>query len=163
MKYNNSNKPLQCMMTNSTCYKQTRTMQIKGILWHSTGANNPNLKRYVQPSENDPNYNKLINKLGKNTSGNDWNHISHQAGLNCWIGKLADGTVTTVQTMPWNYRPWGCGSGSKGSCNNGWIQFEICEDNLNNADYFNKVYKKLARLQLIYVKCIILTLQELLL
>lgn len=142
MKYNNSNKPLQCMMTNSTCYKQTRTMQIKGILWHSTGANNPNLKRYVQPSENDPNYNKLINKLGKNTSENDWNHISHQAGLNCWIGKLADGTVTTVQTMPWNYRPWGCGSGSKGSCNNGWIQFEICEDNLNNADYFNKVYEE---------------------
>ncbi len=142
MKYNNSNKPLQCMMTNSTCYKQTRTMQIKGILWHSTGANNPNLKRYVQPSENDPNYNKLINKLGKNTSENDWNHISYQAGLNCWIGKLADGTVTTVQTMPWNYRPWGCGSGSKGSCNNGWIQFEICEDNLNNADYFNKVYEE---------------------
>lgn len=107
MKYSDSNKPLQCMMTNSTCYKQTRTMQVKGILWHSTGANNPNLKRYVQPSDNDPNYTSLINKLGKNTSKNDWNHISVQAGLNCWIGKLADGTVTTVQTMPWNYRPWG--------------------------------------------------------
>jgi hypothetical protein len=96
MKYSDSNKPLQCMMTNSTCYKQTRTMQVKGILWHSTGANNPNLKRYVQPSDNDPNYTSLINKLGKNTSKNDWNHISIQAGLNCWIGKLADGTVTTV-------------------------------------------------------------------
>ena len=35
------------MMTNSTCYKGTRTMAVKGILWHSTGANNPNLKRYV--------------------------------------------------------------------------------------------------------------------
>ena len=44
--------------------------------------------------------------------------------------------------MPWNYRPWGCGSGSKGSCNNGWIQFEICEDNLSNADYFNKIYEE---------------------
>lgn len=65
MKYSDSNKPLQCMMTNSTCYKQTRTMQVKGILWHSTGANNPNLKRYVQPSDNDPNYTSLINKLGK--------------------------------------------------------------------------------------------------
>lgn len=142
MKYSDSNKPLQCMMTNSTCYKQTRTMQVKGILWHSTGANNPNLKRYVQPSDNDPNYTSLINKLGKNTSKNDWNHISVQAGLNCWIGKLADGTVTTVQTMPWNYRPWGCGSGSKGSCNNGWIQFEICEDGLNDANYFNKIYEE---------------------
>lgn len=130
------------MMTNSTCYKGTRTMAVKGILWHSTGANNPNLKRYVQPSSNDANYSKLISLLGKNTSGNDWNHISVQAGLNCWIGKLADGTVTTVQTMPWNYRPWGCGSGSKGSCNDGWIQFEICEDGLNDQDYFNKVYKE---------------------
>lgn len=142
MKYSDTNKPLQCMMTNSTCYKQTRTMQVKGILWHSTGANNPTLKRYVQPSENDPNYAILIKKIGKNNNDNDWNHVSVQAGLNCWIGKLADGTVTTVQTMPWNYRPWGCGSGSKGSCNNGWIQFEICEDNLSNADYFNKIYEE---------------------
>ena len=47
MKYSTSNKPLECMMTNSTCYKGTRTMTVKGILWHSTGANNPNLKRYV--------------------------------------------------------------------------------------------------------------------
>ncbi len=44
--------------------------------------------------------------------------------------------------MPWNYRPWGCGSGSRGSCNTGWIQFEICEDGLTDKDYFNKVYKE---------------------
>jgi hypothetical protein len=44
--------------------------------------------------------------------------------------------------MPWNYRPWGCGSGSKGSCNNGWIQFEICEDSLNDKTYFDKIYKE---------------------
>ena len=84
------NKPLQCMMTNSTCYKGTRTMEVKGVLWHSTGANNPNLKRYVQPSNNDPNYEKLMNLLGKNQYGNDWNHIVRQAGLNAWIGKLAN-------------------------------------------------------------------------
>lgn len=142
MKYSDNNLPLQCMMTNSTCYKSTRQMNVVGVLWHSTGANNPTLKRYVQPSENDANYAKLMALLGKNTGGNDWNHISVEAGLNCWIGKLADGTVTTVQTMPWNYRPWGCGSGSKGSCNNGWIQFEICEDGLNDATYFNAVYKE---------------------
>jgi hypothetical protein len=44
--------------------------------------------------------------------------------------------------MPWDYKPWGCGSGSKGSCNNGWIQFEICEDNLTDKNYFDKVYKE---------------------
>ena len=147
MKYNASNKPLVCMQTQSTCYKGTSKMTVKGVLWHSTGANNPNLKRYVQPSDTQPSadtYNKAkwLNVLGVNNNKNDWNHIDRQAGLNCWIGKLADGTVTTVQTMPWDYRPWGCGSGSKGSCNSGWIQFEICEDNLASKAYFDEVYKE---------------------
>jgi hypothetical protein len=117
-------------------------MTVKGVLWHSTGANNPNLRRYIQPSDNAPDRDTWLKLLGTNTNKNDWNHITRQAGLNCWIGKLADGTVTTVQTMPWNYKPWGCGSGSKGSCNNGWIQFEICEDSLTDKDYFEKVYKE---------------------
>jgi hypothetical protein len=146
MKYNENNKPLVCMMKNSTCYKQTRTMTPLGVLWHSTGCNNPTLKRYVQPYETDANYNEMIALLGKNQYKTDWNHIDHQAGLNAWIGKLADGSVTTVQTMPWNYRPWGCGSGSKGSCNSGWIQFEICEDDLNNPEYFETTYKEACEL-----------------
>lgn len=140
MKYTDKNKPLQCFMTQSTCYKGTGKMAVKGVLWHSTGANNPTLKRYVQPDDNAKNRDELIALIGKNAYGNDWNHIIRQAGLNCWIGKLADGTVTTVQTMPWDYRPWGCGSGGKGSCNNGWIQFEICEDGLTDPTYFRRVY-----------------------
>lgn len=142
MKYSASNKPLVCMQTQSTCYKGTSNMTVKGVLWHSTGANNPNLKRYVQPSDNAPDRDEWLRLLGTNTNKNDWNHIERQAGLNCWIGKLADGTVTTVQTLPWNYKPWGCGSGSKGSCNNGWIQFEICEDGLTDKNYFEKAYKE---------------------
>lgn len=135
------------MQTQSSCYKGTSKMTIKGILWHSTGANNPNLKRYVQPSDAEVKADtytkeKWLSILGKNVYGNDWNHISIQAGLNCWIGKLADGSVTTIQTMPWDYKPWGCGKGAKGSCNNGWIQFEICEDNLSDKDYFNKIYQE---------------------
>lgn len=142
MKYNSSNKPMVCMMTQSTCYKGTSKMKPVGVLWHSTGANNPTLKRYVQPDDNAADRAVMLAKLGTNTNRNDWNHIYHEAGLNCWIGKLADGTVTTVQTMPWDYRPWGCGSGNKGSCNDGWIQFEICEDGLIDKNYFEKVYKE---------------------
>ena len=142
MKYNEKNKPLVCMMTQSTCYKGTRKFTPKGVLWHSTGANTPNLKRYVQPDDNAPDRAGWLAKLGKNQYNNDWNHINREAGLNFWIGKLADGTVTAVQTMPWDYRPWGCGSGSKGSCNDTHIQFEICEDALTNADYFNACYKE---------------------
>jgi len=64
------------MQTNSTCYKGTSIMTIKGVLWHSTGANNPNLKRYVQPSDNAPDKDEWIKLLGKNSYGNDWNHTS---------------------------------------------------------------------------------------
>ena len=146
MKYSSTNAPIECMMTNSTCYKNTREFRPMGILWHSTGSNNPNIRRYVQPSETDPNYSKLITLLGTNKYKNDWNHIEYQAGLNAWVGKLADGSVAAVQTMPWNYRPWGCGTGSNGSCNDTHINFEICEDSLSDATYFNKVYQEACEL-----------------
>lgn len=146
MKYSDSNRPLECMMTQSTCYRKTREMEIKGILWHSTGANNPEIRRYVQPDDDAPNRRELLNVIGKNEYGNDWNHVEIDIGLNAWVGKLADGSVSTVQTMPWNYRPWGCASGKNGSCNNGWIQFEICEDSTNNATYAKQVVEEAAQL-----------------
>lgn len=147
MKYNINNKPLICMQTQSTCYNQTQKMVIKGVLWHSTGASNPNLCRYIQPSQIRPKEDSYardmwLHILGKNKYNNDWNHIERKAGVNCWIGKLSDGTVTTVQTLPWDFRPWGCGVGKNGSCNDGWIQIEICEDSLSNKSYFSKIYKE---------------------
>lgn len=131
-----------CMQTHSTCYQKTGTMKPVGILWHSTGCNNPNIKRYVQPYEGDANYAEAIDKLGVNTAHNDWNHIYREAGLNAWIGKFADGSVGVCQTMPWDYKPWGCGAAYKGgpSCNAGWIQFEICEDALNDPAYAQKTW-----------------------
>lgn len=150
MKYSASNKPIVCMQTQSKCYKQTSTGVPVGILWHDTGAGNPYIKRYLQPSDNDPKKNELLALLGKNQYANDWNHIQVDSGVNYFIGKLADGTVTTVQALPENYRPWGCGSGSKGSCNGSpyankspfWIQFEICDDGYGNASYFYKAYNE---------------------
>lgn len=146
MKYSLLNPPMVCMATQSACYKQGGKMKILGVLWHSTGANNTTLKRYVQPSNNDPNRDALIAKIGKNPNNNHENRAASQIGLNAWIGTLADGSVAAIQTMPWDYTPWGCGAGSRGSCNNGWIQFEICEDNLSNKTYFDKVYKEACEL-----------------
>lgn len=128
--------PVVCMMTQSTCYRGTGKMKPVGVLWHSTGANNPWIKRYVQPDDNASDRSELLDLIGTNAYRNDWNHKEVQAGLNAWIGKLADGTIATVQTMPWDYKPWGCGGG----CNNGWIQFEICEDSLADKSYFDAVY-----------------------
>lgn len=147
MKYSEANPPIQCIMTGSTCYKKSKTFEPKGILWHSTGAPNTQIRRYCQPNRNDINYTELINLIGKNQYGNDWEHIDRAAGVNFWIGTLADESVATVQALPDNMRPWGCGSGSKGSCNNTHIQFEICEPkDLKDRDYFDAVYQEACEL-----------------
>lgn len=142
MKYGDKRKPLQCFMTQNLCYKQTKKMKPLGVLWHSTGANNPKVSRYVQPSDTAADREELLEILGTNKYKNDWNHTARKAGVNCFIGKLANGDVETVQTMPWDFAPWGCGGGSKGSCNDRWIQFEICEAALTDKAYFSAAYKE---------------------
>jgi hypothetical protein len=41
-------------------------MTVKGVLWHSTGCNNPWLKRYVQPDDNASDREAWLKKLGVN-------------------------------------------------------------------------------------------------
>ena len=128
------------ILTNNACYKAGRTIVPKGIMVHSTGANNPNLKRYVGPDDG---------LLGKNQYNNHWNQDKpdgRQVCVHGFIGKLADGTIATYQTLPWNHRGWHGGSGSKGSVNDTHIGFEICEDGLTDASYFNAVYKEAVEL-----------------
>jgi hypothetical protein len=50
----------------------------------------------VQPDDDAPNRDELLALFGVNSYHNDWNHKEVWAGLNAWIGKLADGTVATV-------------------------------------------------------------------
>lgn len=104
----------------------------KGIMVHSTGANNPWLKRYVGPDDG---------LLGKNQYNNHWNQDKpggRQVCVHAFIGKLADGSIATYQTLPWNHRGWHAG----GTANNSHIGFEICEDGLTDASYFSAVYKE---------------------
>lgn len=122
------------IFTKNACYKAGRTITPRGIMVHSTGANNPWLKRYVGPDDG---------LLGKNRYNNHWNQDrpdGRQVCVHGFIGKLADGSVATYQTLPWNHRGWHCGSGPKGSGNDTLISFEICEDGLTDSSYFNKVY-----------------------
>ena len=88
----------------------------------------------------------MIKTIGKNEYGTDWNTSQSNATTHAVIGKLANGTIGTVQCLPWNFRCWGCGSGKKGSGNDYFIQFEICEDNLQDKQYFNKVYQEAVEL-----------------
>lgn len=124
------------ILTNNECYKVGRIITPRAIMCHSTGANNPWLKRYVGPDDG---------LLGKNQYQNHWNQHrpdGRQVCVHSFIGRLADGTIATYQTLPWNMRGWHGDSGPKGSVNDSHIGVEICEDNLNDPVYFNAVYKE---------------------
>lgn len=119
------------ILTKNDCYKSGRTITPSGVMVHSTGANNPKLSRYVPGNA----------EIGYNTGGNHWDMPGTGACVHAFIGKLADGSVGAVQTLPWNRRGWHCGKGSKGSANDTHIAFEICEDGLEDRSYFQAVYQ----------------------
>ncbi|GAA0493196.1 hypothetical protein IRB23M11_01790 [Alkalibacterium sp. m-11] len=103
------------IFTNNACYKAGRKITPKGIMVHSTGANNPNLRRYVGPDDG---------LLGVNQYNNHWNQDrpdGRQVCTHAFIGKLKDGSIATYQTLPWNHRGWHAG----GSANDTHIGFEI--------------------------------------
>ena len=123
----------ELIFTNNDCYKSGREITPKGVMVHSTGANNPNLKRYVGPDDG---------LLGVNKYNNHWNKPGISKCVHAFIGKLEDGSIATYQVLPWNHRGWHCGSAG----NKTHISFEICEDSLSDADYFNKVYREAVEL-----------------
>ncbi len=96
------------LLTQNACYLAGQTIVPKGIMVHSTGCNNPWLRRYVGPDDG---------LLGVNGNSNHWNTYHPDGRAVCvhgFIGKLADGTIATYQTLPWNYRGWHAG----GAANN---------------------------------------------
>lgn len=136
-------KLFTCLLTGNDCYKAGETIVPRGVMIHSTGANNPMLRRYVQPLEDDG----IGELLGRNPNGNHWNRGGLNVCVHAFIGKLADGSVATVKTLPWHFRGWHAGSGTtRPSANNSHISFEICEDGLEDPDYFARVYREAVEL-----------------
>ena len=142
----------QCLLVKNRWYRSGSTIPKTGIVVHSSGANNPELRRYVNPAKGQTDgmgtvlpeaekwsYSKMLQSLGTNQYANDWNRATQPYGMHAWVGKLADGTVAAVQTLPWDSFLWGCGSGSMGSYNSSHIQFEICEDTTDPA-YTKEAY-----------------------
>ena len=122
----------QQLLTENDCYQQGRSITPKGVMVHSTGADNPNLCRYVAPDDG---------RLGR-PSSRHWNQSGVSACVHAFIGRLADGSVATYQTLPWTARGWHCG----GKANGTHISFEICEDGLDDPVYFKKVYREAVEL-----------------
>ena len=131
----------QYYLTENDCFKAGRKITVKGIMIHSTGANNPFLNRYIAPDDG---------LMGKNLYNNHWNQAKPgglEVCVHAFIGKLKDGSMGTYQTLPWNHRGWHAG----GVANDSHIGIEICEDGLTDASYFQKVYSE--ALELCVVLC----------
>lgn len=117
----------KALLTHNDCYLRGRTIRPRGVMVHSTGANNPWLRRYIAPDDG---------RLGT-PSPRHWNQSGVGACVHAMIGKAADGSVCTYQTLPWNMRGWHCGR----SGNDTHISFEICEDSLTDKGYFQATYQ----------------------
>lgn len=110
------------------CYTRGTKQQNSGVQVHSTGANNPYLHRYVGPDDG---------RIGPNKYNNTHNRPGLTVCASAYIGKMADGTVAVYQALPWDNRCWLSGSSTKGNANKlGYAGFEVCEDGLTDAAYF---------------------------
>ncbi|HBM31514.1 MAG TPA: amidase [Ruminococcaceae bacterium] len=126
---------------NNGAFKAARPMpqgSPAGIIIHSTGANNPNLKRYVNAPE----------ICGENPYKNYFDRPDSNVCPHAVIGNDKNGEVKAAKLLPWNVCCWGCGSGSKGSYNYSpaYIQIEVCEDALNDRAYFEEAFGLVADL-----------------
>ena len=117
----------RALLTHNDCYLRGRTIRPRGVMVHSTGANNPWLRRYLAPDDG---------RLGA-PSPRHWNQSGVGACVHAMIGKAADGSVCAYQTLPWTMRGWHCGR----SGNDTHIAFEICEDGLTDEGYFQTTYQ----------------------
>ena len=130
---------IQQLLNRNDCYRAGKPLKAGGVMWHSTAADNPNLSRYVPGNV----------VIGRNTMGNHWDQSNAEwkakfgvplnKCVHAFIGLLADGSVATVQTLPWDMRGWHAGNGDG---NDRYIGFEICEDGLDDPDYFAAVYRE---------------------
>lgn len=148
------------ILTKNACYIAGKSIKPKGVMVHSTGANNPNVSRYIPGDaemgcSGSPRWNAYHaggKDIGPHTfvkdpkTGNCQTCGGGQKCVHAFVGKFADGKVGTVQTLPWNHRGWHGASGNKGCCNDTHIGFEICEDGLTDPAYFKAVYQEAVEL-----------------
>lgn len=121
--------------TKNRCYIKGQTADQVGILVHSTGAVNKNVKRYVDAPE----------LLGVNQYGNHWNSEAADKCMHAFIGLDKDGEMITVETLPYEYACWGSGKGKNGSYNynpTAHVQFEICQGSNADEAYYRRAIKE---------------------
>ena len=117
---------LKAHQTKNRCYQQGLKVTHTGILMHSTGAVNRELRRYVDAPD----------RLGANQHNNHWNSEKADKAVHAFIGYDKDEKIIVVETLPLSISCWGSGSGKNGSFNRTHIQFEICQGSDTDAAYY---------------------------
>jgi len=121
--------------TSNGAYQSGRKINPQGSVNHSVGC--------AQPSAD-----VFFNLMNKSSAG--W-------GVNAILGDFHKGDGRILVVLPLDARPWGCGSGKKGSWNNTKVQWEVCEpaghtyaggtmigyDVAKNQTYFDRMWKML--------------------
>ena len=122
---------LQAYQTENRCYKQGKKNKAVGIVVHSTGAVNRNLKRYVDAPD----------RLGVNQYNNHWNKAEADKCMHAFIGYDKDQKIIVAQTLPYDFVCWGSGKGKNGSYNSTHLQFEICQGSNTDEAYYRESVK----------------------
>lgn len=121
---------IQAYFTKHPCMgRKKREIHPVGILVHSTGAVNRELRRYVDEPE----------RLGRNLYNNHWNKENATKSAHAFIGYDKDRQVIVAETLPQDVACWGAGSGKKGSYNydpHAYLQFEICQGSTSDVEYY---------------------------
>lgn len=121
--------------TQNGAYRAGRTIRPEGCVNHSLGVAQPSLEAM---------YSRM-------------NRTDVKWGVNAILGDFHIGEGRILLCMPYDRRPWGVGSGTRGSWNNSRIQWEICEpaghtyvggtmvgyDVAKNQAYFERMWKLL--------------------
>lgn len=121
--------------TRNGAFRSGRTIDAAGAVNHSVGCAQPSVEVFL----------RLMNDEDAG-----W-------GVNAILGDFHKGEGRIILALDLNARPWGCGSGKKGSWNNTKVQWEVCEpaghtyaggtmigyDVEKNAGYFERMWKML--------------------
>ena len=93
-------KITKTILTENLCYKDGKTIKVKGLMLHSVGCPQPSAQVFIK----------------------NWN-TSSSTRLACVHGFIDANTGEVYQTLPWEHRGWHCGS----AANNTHIGIEMCE------------------------------------
>ena len=86
------------ILTKNPCYKEGKTIKVKGLMLHSVGCSQPSATAFIK----------------------SWNTSTSKV---CVHGFIDANTGGVYQTLPWNRRGWHCG----GAANGTHIGIEMCE------------------------------------